>query len=439
MFNISKKDFIIKLRENKYFLDSLCLILAIVTLLSWKFNWQVGLIFLIIVAIGLIIMFDDILYTAPVVIYGLVINSSSFNATKTPTMLIVIGLVAFVLLFLYSVIKRLKVKFNGNALGLGLIALFTLIPVFWCIELNEFTSSLKILYFSGILYFLVYVFFKNSKGNLMEIVITTLTYLPLILLGQLCFKLAAYPDWINNISKLWFDLGWGICNEASILICMSFPFIVYRIYSSKEKVWFSLMLFISVLGLIFTFSRGGYLFGALELLALAIFLGIYEKKRYVFWGTFTLITAVLAYFTIRYDLISKVFSSGFDDSSRFMLFEEAFNLFKLNFRNIVFGSGFVSRIDGANRLVVYHSTFFEALALGGSAMIISLLVHCWLKYIPLFKKKGVFMIIMLIGFISVDLYGMIDNTYFMYYYMIPLVIILAAMDNNLDNYIEVKE
>ena len=35
-------------------------------------------------------------------------------------------------------------------------------------------------------------------------------------------------------------------------------------------------------------------------------------------------------------------------------------------------------------------------------------------------------------YIGIDLYGLIDNTYHMFYYMIPLVTTLAVMDNALD-------
>ena len=44
------------------------------------------------------------------------------------------------------------------------------------------------------------------------------------------------------------------------------------------------------------------------------------------------------------------------------------------------------------------------------------------------KKPNSFNSIMLIGFIVVDLYGLIDNTYHMYYYMIILVMILAVIE-----------
>ena len=38
-----------------------------------------------------------------------------------------------------------------------------------------------------------------------------------------------------------------------------------------------------------------------------------------------------------------------------------------------------------------------------------------------------------ISFIMVDAYGMIDNTYHMFYYMIPLVTMLACFDSAKEN------
>ena len=44
---------------------------------------------------------------------------------------------------------------------------------------------------------------------------------------------------------------------------------------------------------------------------------------------------------------------------------------------------------------------------------------------------------LLVGYILVDIYGMADNTYHMYYYMIAISIIMACIDS--DNYYNNKE
>ena len=46
------------------------------------------------------------------------------------------------------------------------------------------------------------------------------------------------------------------------------------------------------------------------------------------------------------------------------------------------------------------------------------------------EKRSIIGLILLFGHLVVDAYGMIDNTYGMYYYMIPLVVFMASLDND---------
>ncbi len=46
------------------------------------------------------------------------------------------------------------------------------------------------------------------------------------------------------------------------------------------------------------------------------------------------------------------------------------------------------------------------------------------------EKEVSFGLIMLFGYLVVDAYGMIDNSYGMYYNMIPLVVFMASLDND---------
>ena len=60
----------------------------------------------------------------------------------------------------------------------------------------------------------------------------------------------------------------------------------------------------------------------------------------------------------------------------------------------------------------------------------------------LFSLEKRLAIPLFISFIMVDAYGMIDNTYHMFYYMIPLVTMLACFDSakeNNDSYSTNKE
>ena len=79
--------------------------------------------------------------------------------------------------------------------------------------------------------------------------------------------------------------------------------------------------------------------------------------------------------------------------------------------------------------VVFHSTFFQTLIVGGIFCLAFLLIHLVQKYKMLFSLEKRLAIPLFISFIMVDAYGMIDNTYHMFYYMIPLVTITAFFDS----------
>ena len=83
--------------------------------------------------------------------------------------------------------------------------------------------------------------------------------------------------------------------------------------------------------------------------------------------------------------------------------------------------------------VVFHSTFFQTLIVGGIFCLAFLLIHLVQKYKMLFSLEKRLAIPLFISFIMVDAYGMIDNTYHMFYYMIPLVTMLACFDSAKEN------
>ena len=83
--------------------------------------------------------------------------------------------------------------------------------------------------------------------------------------------------------------------------------------------------------------------------------------------------------------------------------------------------------------VVFHSTFFQTLIVGMIFCLVFLIIHLVQKYKMLLSLEKKLAIPLFISFIMVDAYGMIDNTYHMFYYMIPLVTILACFDSAKEN------
>ena len=70
--------------------------------------------------------------------------------------------------------------------------------------------------------------------------------------------------------------------------------------------------------------------------------------------------------------------------------------------------------------------------MGGIVGLLALIFHLFEKYKQLYKKDLAFALAMAIGYFLVDIYGLIDNTYGMYYYMVPLVIVMASLDVDKD-------
>ena len=141
-----------------------------------------------------------------------------------------------------------------------------------------------------------------------------------------------------------------------------------------------------------------------------------------------LLIVIIWKFDFIVECVKNPFYNGSLLSGRYILYTNAWKFFTETPPNILLGSGFVTEIDGFNKVVGYHLTIFEILVVGGIFCFISLII-LWQKYK---LNKGInkyLKAFILVGFISVDLYGIIDNIYFMYYYMVFLAIMLAVFDN----------
>ena len=242
-----------------------------------------------------------------------------------------------------------------------------------------------------------------------------------------------------------YGMGWGICNEAGILMVVGMPFIFIDLIKAKklEELFIpSGKIGIILFGMFASTSRGTYIFGIVLVLLLFIWTLITSKKRIsIFVLMLMAVGLVLLYVHLNYGFIeffekvkNTIFESGLNSSSRFELFEAATDIWKTNFLTVTFGNGWVAeyayeRFPSMNVYVVYHSTFFQMLATLGVVGVIMLLFHFYEKYKQLFKFNLSICVCMFVGYFMVDLYGMIDNTYGMYYYMLPLAMIMASIDN----------
>lgn len=194
-------------------------------------------------------------------------------------------------------------------------------------------------------------------------------------------------------------------------------------------------------GIVCSTSRGTYLFGMIEILSLGIYCLIVTRyKKTIIVACLCIATLVIAVIQIKFGLVNfinniidLVFVRGLSMDDRFRLYKEAMITWNTNWLTRIFGAGIVAELTkegfkDMNTFIMYHSTFFECLATLGIVGVLALGYHFYERYSQLKLLNKKMLIYILIGFIVVDLYGMIDNTYGMYYFMIPVVILMASFD-----------
>ena len=133
------------------------------------------------------------------------------------------------------------------------------------------------------------------------------------------------------------------------------------------------------------------------------------------------------------DVINIVFHYRFTANGRDLIWNAGKGFYLSSPLTIIFGSGIVSEIieldvygGVQSTFNVYHNTILEVLVSAGIPGAIGLAIHLFEKYKMLVKKGWLFGLVFAAGYLFVDLYGLIDNTYGMYYYMVPLAIVLAT-------------
>ena len=437
------------LAHKKFFNEIYVAIFAAITVICWKFNSMLGLeIFL--GALFLVVVFlDDLKYAIPILIFFLFNINFGFANNEVPK--IIIYLVADVVLCLvYFTIKSgIHLKKMKSFIPLLGLSISQIIPIFWTAITVEY--ALYYIYFANLLYLVYYIVIVNGikKGSL-DILATTMSYLGVLVACQCIIKVYEIKPAYEEILNLWYYLGWGLCNEAGIMICLSIPFSFYLISKSNQaRVMFlhNLKIVVSIAGIILTTSRGSYLFGFSETAILYIVTFFLSKDKFkyfnfiVYFLSILLITfAIFGTETIKFynDVIEKVFLLHLDDNGRVSLWKDAYHLYMQSPKTIAFGPGVVAEIKEVGSAygnqpgwVAYHSTLFETMAMGGVFGLFFLACHFANHYSALIYTNKRFMIIIGLGSLFIDAYGMIDNSYYMIYYMLPLYVILACIDNKI--------
>lgn len=446
------------INNNRSFESMYVLIVALITSLFWILGTMKivpcysSLIALAIIASVSLLLLNDFKYFIPCVISFIFANPDGYKSDELPLPMLICGFSLVGVLLVFTVFNYKKISFknkNKSFIALIYFAIFSFIPLIYHNLITVEVKTLIFVYFSYILYLGIYIFFlANMNEDSKRITFKACEMIALICAIECIAKVILLHEQDPNkpLLSMWYFLGWGLCNEAGIMICFGLPFLFMKTKSfSKwyEYIFFIFELAIIVVGMLVTTSRGTYLFGSILIVLLTILSFVFSKNKIkyslsIVVSLIILLVGIQLMFGLKdfvNEIIDEVFEKNLDSNGRYALFDTAVKLWNDGLPSILFGKGWVAErlktmtyYGMQEGYMVYHSTFFETLACYGALGVFAMVFHFYEKYKTLFKLEKFECFALLLGFVLVDLYGMIDNTYHFYYYMIPLIILMASLD-----------
>ncbi len=437
------------LNENKIFEELYIIAVFLIALAGWYFKTQYGYMAISTVALITVLLFNDVKYMVPCG-FGMIFSiGTGFTTDQTYGPLICSALVYVSVFIIYIIRNGLHIKNVKSYKGLLALGILSFVPLLYHNviaegmangTLDNSSTTLYVLYTGYIAYTAFYIFFAMVlRKDSFRMVFKTIGYMS-ILLSLECILYVLTYGFVKG-----YRVGWGHCNEAGILILFGIAFLTIDFVRAERKrdlILPFIKLVIAVVGIVASTSRGTYLFGGVLLVALTIYTLIVSKQRKTILISGLIMAAVaLVAIQIKFgipELVTKVldlvFVRGLTMSDRFRLYKEACIVWNTDWLTRFFGAGMVAELtkpgfEDMNTFIMYHSTFFQCLATTGIVGVLALGYHFFERYrqLKLLDKK--ILIYVAIGLIVVDIYGMIDNTYGMYYFMAPVIILMAAFDN----------
>ncbi|MDY4788288.1 MAG: O-antigen ligase family protein [Bacilli bacterium] len=334
-----------------------------------------------------------------------------------------------ILFLLYFYIRQKQMIVKHSLIGLTLVGLtisFFLTDIFVKPAYNFVLIGLLTI---------VFYFFRQTtnylsfKSDVLPYFSKTIFFVGILISFQLVADYAINYDF-SGTSSFYPALGWGVSNNASLILLLIIPIAAYCLFLEQRAIYLVGIL-IMLCGNIITLSRGGVL--VMPVLITGLIINNYRKysnRKQFICGLFI----VLSFFAILGILfsseISRILSllieDGVSDSGRFELWKKAWEQF---INSPLLGGGTVLfPVNGVIWQGWFHSTFFDIIGQLGIVGLIAFITHFTIKYLQVLRDRSVYKWFVLVGFISSGLYALIDVAYFNFNFLLVYVIILATVE-----------
>jgi hypothetical protein len=210
-----------------------------------------------------------------------------------------------------------------------------------------------------------------------------------------------YMQWRNNISTF-------------LLLVM--PFAAFKSVKKPSYIFLSLIFYLSIL---LTGSRGGLIFGLIELLmSISVLISIDKRHRWTFVAIgMGIFFAIALFFQDFYGFFDETFDrlilgiSGEEKEVRVLLFERAFQDF---YKNPIFGTGlaYMGNRDihpsAAFALCWYHCEPLQIMGSLGLVGIAAFSIQGISRIIQFVRKRTVFNITLLVSYIGLEMMSLVN-------------------------------
>ena len=294
-----------------------------------------------------------------------------------------------------------------------------------------------LLFAIGVCLLFVYAFFSSTTKTTFYDLAFVMNLLGMFLILQVCVYGLVNID-IFLLGKT-IETGWASnSNNIAMMLLFTFPFSFYLGYKNTKYmkwVYYGLS-YITILGIIFSYSRGSIASAFVAFSTMAIVLIILKESRkeaLKYIGIFLAlsVTIILGIYIIKAEIldaaIMQITKVNLDNlNGRTPIYKE---VGKKYLEQPVFGHGIYSAYTSETFYAWSHNTFLEAASTLGTVGLLALVIHYVEKYLFCFKKICLEKIVILFGFLATDIYGFFDVSYFFINFVIVLMFVLISCNS----------
>ena len=399
----------------------------------------------------LLVRYQDLFYVVPWITYTPFVFARPFTSQTIPYALFIAGGALFIGLIIHIIRFKIKLTIGSHFAGLALLAVALVLG-----GINTGAGFLKtqimfsLIAGAGLL--AIYVLFVSMLDVKFRTLAHLINYLGILLCLEVVASINHAADPLDFLIYKNIGVGWGISNNISIILLMTFPMSAYLAVKSKgaKVALYSFTGYAQIVTIILTYSRGAIaalIIGGAAVAIISIIMSIKEDRPtyipyFISIAFFLMLTVLVVFLFINTKDDNLIrYARGFKDNitsinlttfnGRNPIYIHCIEEFKTN---PIFGKGLYAPFFDNEFTGGYqwgHSTVIHTMYTMGLIGLVALAIHMAQKYLNLFLKPNIEKIFIALGFLASGLYGLVDVSYYFINYMVVLIMILVCLEKTI--------